>query len=84
MILKIFTSILFILFSPNNSNVVRLEKKESKSKFEVFCERICPYVIVACVIIICALLFVALVKYGHVITGTESNQYYYHLTEEGR
>jgi len=81
--IKVFTSIIFILITQNNSNSnpVRLEKKESKSKFEVFCERICPYVIIACVIIICALLFVALVKYGHAITGTESNQYYYHLTE---
>ena len=54
----------------------RLRKVE-KSTFEKTCERICPYVIIIGIIIICVLLFVALVKYGHMFS-TEANAWYYH------
>lgn len=69
-------------FSRSTSKVepARLQKVE-KSTFEKTCERICPYVIIIGIIIICVLLFVALVKYGYSITGSEANGYYYHLTD---
>ena len=44
-----------------------------KTVFENFCDKIAPYVIIVGVLIICALLFIALVKYGANITGTEAN-----------
>lgn len=47
-----------------------------KSSFEVFCDRIAPYVILAGILIIAILLFVALVKYGAKWTGTEANLWY--------
>ena len=69
------------IFFPNlkqHSSKVRLEKVE-KSSFEKTCERIVPYVLFLALVIIGILLLVILVKYGHSITGTESNTYYYHL-----
>ena len=63
------------------TNPIQLEKVETKSSFEKTCEKVCPYILLVCMIILCVLLFIALVKYGHAITGTEANGYYYHLTE---
>ena len=60
---------------------VRLSKKVEKSTFEQFCDKICPYVLLFALATICILLLVILVKYGHSITGTEANGYYYHLTD---
>ena len=53
---------------------VRLEKKTELTTFEMVCHKICPYIIIACVIILCVLLFVALAKYGHILS-TEANRY---------
>ena len=63
-------------FSRSTSKVepARLSKRVEKSTFEKTCERICPYVIIIGIIIICVLLFVALVKYGHAFS-TEANRY---------
>lgn len=44
-----------------------------KTVFENFCDKIAPYVIIAGIVIISVLLFVALVKYGANLTGTEAN-----------
>ena len=49
------------------------------TSFEKTCERIVPYVLVFALLIFGILLLVVLVKYGHSLTGTESNIYYYHL-----
>ena len=78
---KLFYLLYFNIFSPQKSTkAVRLEKVE-KSSFEIFCDRIVPYVLFIALVIIGILLLVILVKYGHSITGTESNGYYYHLTD---
>jgi len=67
-------------FSRSTSKVepARLSKRVEKSTFEKTCERICPYVIIIGIIVICVLLFVALVKYGHAFS-TEANAWYYHM-----
>ena len=65
-------------FKTSKVEPARLSKKVEKSTFEKTCERICPYVIIIGIIIISALLFVALVKYGHMFS-TESNAWYYHM-----
>ena len=77
---------IFSLILSNNSSKkeepVRLEKKEEHSiqlGFDSACEKMAPYVLIACIVIIRVLLFVVLVKYGASLTGTEANQYYYHL-----
>jgi hypothetical protein len=76
--IKLFISILnFILFSPS-PKAVRLEKVE-KSSFEKTCDRLVPYVLFIALVTLGILLLVILVKYGHSITGTESNAYYYHM-----
>ena len=67
--------------NPSKVEPARLSKRVEKSPFEKTCERICPYAIIIGIIVICVLLFVALVKYGYSITGSESNGYYYHLTD---
>ena len=68
-------------FKTSKVEPARLSKRVEKSTFEKTCERICPYVIIIGIIVICVLLFVALVKYGYSITGSEANGYYYHLTD---
>jgi len=79
--IKLFL-ILISLFNLNTSNKVepaRLEKKEKHSiqlGFESTCEKIAPYVLVACIVIISVLLFIVLVKYGASVTGTEANHFY--------
>lgn len=69
--------IFILIFSQFNtkktSNVARLDKVE-KSPFEQTCEKVCPYIILTCIIILCVLLFIALVKHGHTFS-TEANQY---------
>ena len=71
-------------FSRSNTSKVepaRLSKRVEKSTFEQFCDKICPYVLLFALATICILVLVILVKYGHSITGTEANGYYYHLTD---
>ena len=75
-IVMIFISIFSQFNTKKTSNVVRLEKVQ-KSPLEQFCERVCPYIILTCIIILCVLLFIALVKHGHTLS-TESNVWYYH------
>ena len=80
-----FTQLFHVLLnnlsqSKTSKGPVRLEKVE-KSTFEQFCDKICPYVLLFALATMCILLLVILVKYGHSITGTEANGYYYHLTD---
>ena len=69
---------LFTEQASSKNEPVRLEKKQDSIQLDPICRRICPYVILACVIILCVLLFVALVRYGHVFS-TEANNWYYHM-----
>lgn len=63
------------LLSPNKSSSTpkRLNKIEEKTRFEEFCERICPYVLVICLIILVILLLFAFLKYGRLWFSTPQN-----------
>ena len=74
-IVMIFIS---IFSRKNNTSNVRLEK-QTKSPIDEFCNRIAPYLILSFILIFFIFLFIALLRYGHSITGTEANGYYYHL-----
>ena len=78
--LLMFTNLLLSendIFSPRrHSDPIRLEKRNEKSKTELFCERIAPYVLFTALALLFILLLVILVKYGANITGTEANHYY--------
>ena len=76
--MQIVITIISIFSRKNNTSNVRLEK-QTKSPIDEFCDKIAPYLILACTIILVCLIFIALVKYGANITGTEANGYYYHL-----
>ena len=65
----------------SNNQPARLNKKENESSFDKTCERIAPYILLISLIILCTLLFVVLVKYGANLTGTEANQFYYHMND---
>ena len=78
MIRLIFILISSILLFNAGSTPARLEKQQTKSKFESFCERIAPYVLLLALALLSILTLVVLVKYGASITGTEANIYYYH------
>ena len=58
---------------------VRLQKKEELTTLDKVCHKICPYIIIICLLILGVLLFLALAKYGHVFFSTEANNYYYHI-----
>lgn len=75
----VFILVTVLITSSQGNQPVRLQKKKSKSNLEVYCDKIAPYLILACTVILVCLIFIALVKYGANITGTEANNYYYHL-----
>lgn len=78
--IKYFMIFISIIFSrKNNTSNVRLEKQVPKSPIDEFCNRIAPYLILSFILILFIFLFIALLRYGHSITGTEANGYYYHL-----
>ncbi len=84
MIHKIFSHLFIfinVLTTSQSNQPARLHKKESKSNLEVYCDKIAPYLILACTIVLVCLIFIALVKYGAHITGTEANSFYYHLND---
>lgn len=64
-----------IISNPNRP----LDKGVEMSKFDFFCSKIAPYVLLACILLLMAFILFVLVKYGAGITGTEANQYYNHL-----
>lgn len=74
-----FVFINVLIFNIQGNHPVRLQKKESKSNFEVYCDKIAPYVILTCTIILVCLIVFALAKYGANLTGTEANQFYNHM-----
>ena len=51
-----------------------LNKAVEMSKFELFCIRIAPYLIILFSVLLTILIFIALVKYGGILFGTEANQ----------
>ena len=85
--MNIFLFLIFIFSQLNTNNKsskvepARLDKKQ-KSKFEQFCDKSVPYVLFFALVLLSILILIILVRYGHSITGTEQNAYYYHL--EGR
>ena len=60
-----------IISNPNRP----LDRGVEMSKFELFCRKIAPYVLVACIILFSVLIFIALVKYGRAWFSTPQNQY---------
>lgn len=79
--IKLFLNILSLFTGQTSSKKepVRLEKKENYSKFDEVCRKLCPYILVACIVIISVLLVFALAKYGYMLS-TEAN-HYEHLTQ---
>lgn len=76
--MNIFLFLISQFNANKSSNPVRLDKHQSKTSFEKFCDRAVPYVLLFALVTLMILILVILVKYGHSITGTESNAYYYH------
>lgn len=70
---------LFNLNASKESEPVRLQKKEKHSEFDEVCRKLCPYVLVACIVIISVLIVFVLAKYGYMFS-TEAN-HYEHLTQ---
>ena len=68
------TTLLSENISPRQNQPARLEKRKENT-FITLLNKACPYIILACLIIFGILLFVALVKNGHVFS-TEANNYY--------
>ena len=70
--------ILLILINIFNlrDSPARLEKKEPKSKFAQFCDKIVPYVLFIALMLLGILIVVILIKYGGFAFGTEANHYY--------
>ena len=67
---------MYLLFSQESSNTpTTLDKIESKSRFEVFCDRICPYVLLTAMIILVILIMFVLAKYGANLFSTPQNRY---------
>lgn len=58
-----------------------LNKAEEITLFEYICRKIAPYVVLACIFILLALLFAVIIRYGGAWFGTEANQFYYHMGE---
>lgn len=63
----------------NRDKSTILNKQEDESKLENFLIKISPYLIFVMFFILIFLLLLFLIKNGSSITGTEANQYYYHL-----
>lgn len=55
------------------------KKEEDENKLEKFLIKIAPYLIFVMFFILILLVLLFLLKNGSSITGTEANQYYYHL-----
>lgn len=72
--MNIFLFLISQFNTNNSSNPVRLDKKETKTSFETYIRKACPYVLLVCTIILVILVFIALVKYGHSFS-TEANTY---------
>lgn len=59
----------------SSSTPKRLGKVESKSSFEEFCEWVCPYVLLICILLFSVLLAFAFVKYGADLFSTPQNRW---------
>lgn len=64
------------LLSPKSSSTPkRLNKIEEKTRFEEFCDKICPYVLLTAMIILVILIVFVLAKYGANLFSTPQNRY---------
>ena len=64
-----------IVSNPNRP----LDRGVEMSKFEYYCQKIAPYVLLFCIGLLVLLIVFVLAKYGANWFGTESNQYYNQL-----
>ena len=64
-----------IVSNPNRP----LDKGVEMTRFEYYCQRIAPYVLLFCIGLLVLLIVFVLAKYGANWTGTEANQYYNQL-----
>lgn len=53
-----------------------LDRAVETSRFDWFCTRIAPYLIVLFSVLLIALAFIVLVRYGGAWFGTEANRFY--------
>lgn len=58
------------------SKPCRLHKVEPKKTLDDYCRKIAPYLALAFIIILCGVVFIALLKYGGQWFGTEANHWY--------
>lgn len=52
-----------------------LDKAVEMTRFEYFCRKAVPYVIIVCIIILLILIFIVIVKYGGAWFGTPQNRW---------
>lgn len=71
----LFNLITFLFIPKSSSTPKRLGKIEPKSRFEVFCDKICPYVLLTAMIILVILIVFVLAKYGANLFSTPQNRY---------
>lgn len=60
-----------------NNTPCRLHKVDDNKTFDDICATIAPYVAIVAIVILVAMTFVIIVKYGGAWFGTEANRYYY-------
>lgn len=72
----------YICFSPKSSSKVKISNSERPldkaieiSTFEYYCQRICPYVLLICILVFSVLLAFAFVKYGADLFSTPQNRW---------
>lgn len=63
------------IFGYNFNKPVRLEKQETKSKFQRWADKACPYIIIIGIILLAILLFIILIKYGGAWFSTPQNRW---------
>lgn len=67
---------LFLVLFGYNFNKPKSLHKDTRSRFEKWCNKIAPYIIFFGIIILMITLVLIFVKYGAGLTGTEANVYY--------
>lgn len=64
-----------VISNPNRP----LDKAVEKTNFEIFCEKICPYVVIIAVFMLIVLVLQIMAVHGHTVTVTEANAFYNQL-----
>lgn len=67
---------LFLVLFGYNFNKPKSLHKDTRSRFEKWCNKIAPYIIFAAIIILMITLVIVFVKYGGGWFGTEANHYF--------